>query len=56
MSILDQGDFVVDCISSPETQALCGEILGKIGGGKLPVMRYPQGSMQLLVSPRYADA
>lgn len=43
VSILNEGDFVVDCISSPETQALCGEILGKIGGGKLAVMRYPQG-------------
>lgn len=42
VSILGEGDFVVDCISSPETQALCGEILGRIGGGKLPVMRSPQ--------------
>jgi NADPH:quinone reductase-like Zn-dependent oxidoreductase len=43
VSVLDEGDFVVDCISSPETQALCGEILSRIGGGKLPVMRYPKG-------------
>lgn len=42
VDILNEGDFVIDCISSPETQAQCGEILGRIRGGKLPVMRFPE--------------
>lgn len=43
VNILNEDDFIVDCISSPETQAQCGEILSRIGGGKLPVMRFPDG-------------
>lgn len=34
---------MVDCISSPKTQTQCSEILGRIGEGKLPVMRFPRG-------------
>ncbi|KAF2669836.1 putative quinone oxidoreductase [Microthyrium microscopicum] len=34
---LKEGDFVFDCISSPETQETCGKILGAIGGGTLPL-------------------
>ncbi|KAJ5370881.1 alcohol dehydrogenase [Penicillium cataractarum] len=44
VNILNENDFVVDCISSPETQAQCGEVLSRIGGGKLPVMRFPDGN------------
>lgn len=40
---MQPGDYVVDCIGSKETQVACGEILGKIGGGKLPILLYPQG-------------
>lgn len=38
LSVLNSGDLVVDCISTEDTQTKCGEILGKLGGGTLPVM------------------
>ena len=44
LKVLKKGDLVFDCISfSRETQGVCGEILGKIGGGTLPVLRWPIG-------------
>ncbi|PYH78043.1 putative quinone oxidoreductase [Aspergillus uvarum CBS 121591] len=44
-SILQPGDYVVDCIGSPDTQAKCGELLGRTGGGTLPVMLWPQAEL-----------
>ncbi|RAH81760.1 NAD(P)-binding protein [Aspergillus japonicus CBS 114.51] len=44
-SVLQPGDYVVDCIGSPDTQAKCGELVGRIGGGTLPVMLWPQGGL-----------
>ncbi|KAJ5802993.1 alcohol dehydrogenase [Penicillium pulvis] len=41
ISLLKPGDYIVDCIASKETQTTCGDILQKIGGGKLPVVNYP---------------
>jgi hypothetical protein len=43
LNLLKPGDLVMDCIGSEETQMTCGEILGKIGGGKLPILLWPQG-------------
>jgi NADPH:quinone reductase-like Zn-dependent oxidoreductase len=43
LKVLKEGDFTMDCIGSEETQIACGEILGKIGGGKLPILLGPQG-------------
>lgn len=40
-SLLKPGDYIVDCIASKETQTTCGDILQKIGGGKLPLVNYP---------------
>jgi len=42
LKILKPGDLVVDCIGIKETQVACGEILGKIGGGKLPLLNPPR--------------
>lgn len=35
LEVLREGDVVFDVISSSETQEACGEILRRIGGGKL---------------------
>ncbi|KAJ5587305.1 alcohol dehydrogenase [Penicillium hispanicum] len=43
VNVLKPGDYVVDCITNQATQVLCGEVLGKIGGGKLPLMFFPEG-------------
>ncbi|OOQ86903.1 putative alcohol dehydrogenase [Penicillium brasilianum] len=43
LEILRTGDLVVDSISTEKTQTQCGEILGRLGGGKLPVMLPPAG-------------
>lgn len=43
LKVLREGDFVFDAISSSETMAACGEILGKIGGGTLPTTLTPSG-------------
>lgn len=43
--LLKPGDFVVDCISSEDTQSKCVEILSRIGGGRLPIMLSPSGSV-----------
>ncbi|KAJ5179454.1 alcohol dehydrogenase [Penicillium capsulatum] len=40
-NIMSPGDFVIDCIASEDTQIQCGEILKRIGGGKLPVTLWP---------------
>jgi NADPH:quinone reductase-like Zn-dependent oxidoreductase len=42
LKILKPGDLIVDCIGTKESQVACGEILGKIGGGKLPILNPPQ--------------
>ncbi|KAJ5408943.1 alcohol dehydrogenase [Penicillium cosmopolitanum] len=42
-NLLRPGDLVVDCISSEDTQVKCGEILSRIGGGKLPILGFPKG-------------
>lgn len=41
--VLKPGDAVVDCIGSEDTQNACGKILGRIGGGKLPVLLWLTG-------------
>ncbi|KAJ6036893.1 alcohol dehydrogenase [Penicillium herquei] len=51
LSLLRPGDYVVDCIATKETETTCGEILGRIGGGKLPVVNYPQGTYPENVEP-----
>ena len=43
LKVLKRGDLVMDCIGSAETQITCGEVLGKIGGGNLPILVWPQG-------------
>lgn len=43
LKVLKPGDLVMDCIGDAETQISCGKILGKIGGGKLPILTYPSG-------------
>ncbi|KAJ6102527.1 alcohol dehydrogenase [Penicillium sp. IBT 16267x] len=53
-SYLKPGDYIVDCISSKETQTSCGEILQKIGGGKFPVVNYPSGTFPDNVTPSMA--
>lgn len=45
LKVLKAGDYVVDSIASEETQVACGKILGKIGGGKLPILLWPQGEL-----------
>ncbi|KAM3076031.1 hypothetical protein ACMFMG_006456 [Clarireedia jacksonii] len=45
LKVLKKDDFVMDCVGSAETQTVCGEILGQIGGGKLPVLLRPQGGL-----------
>lgn len=50
-SLLRPGDLAVDCISGDDTQAKCGEILSRIGGGKLPIMLPPKGSAPENVEP-----
>jgi NADPH:quinone reductase-like Zn-dependent oxidoreductase len=42
--VLRDGDLVVDAISTKETQTTCGEILGRLGGGTLPVMQPQAGT------------
>jgi len=43
LKALKPGDLVMDCIGKENTQIACGKILGNIGGGKLPILLYPQG-------------
>jgi hypothetical protein len=43
LKVLNPGDLVLDCIGKEDTQIACGKILGSIGGGKLPILLYPQG-------------
>ncbi len=42
LEILKPGDLVLDSIGLG-TDVVCGEILGKIGGGILPTVRWPVG-------------
>ncbi|KAH9205533.1 zinc-binding oxidoreductase-like protein CipB [Leptodontidium sp. 2 PMI_412] len=42
LKLLKRGDLVMDCISSSDTQAKCSEIVHRLGGGKLPVLRWPE--------------
>ncbi|KAJ5629596.1 alcohol dehydrogenase [Penicillium herquei] len=51
LSILKPGDYIVDCIATKETQTTCGEILGRIGGGKLLVVNIPEGTFPENVEP-----
>lgn len=44
LGVLRNGDLVVDAISTKETQTICGEILGRLGGGTLPVMQPQAGT------------
>ncbi|PQE31980.1 zinc-binding oxidoreductase protein [Rutstroemia sp. NJR-2017a WRK4] len=43
LKVLKPNDVVMDCIGSAETQVACGKILGQLGGGKLPILLWPQG-------------
>lgn len=40
-AFLKPGDLVFDCIGGANVQALCEDILHKIGGGTLPTVLYP---------------
>ncbi|KAJ5641638.1 alcohol dehydrogenase [Penicillium lividum] len=51
VSLLKPGDHIIDCISSKDTQTTCGEILGRIGGGKLPIVNYQEGTFPDNVTP-----
>ncbi|KAG9231562.1 zinc-binding oxidoreductase-like protein CipB [Amylocarpus encephaloides] len=42
LKVLKQNDLVLDSISAPNTQVACSEILGKIGGGKLACLLWPE--------------
>ncbi|KAH7371475.1 zinc-binding oxidoreductase-like protein CipB [Cadophora sp. MPI-SDFR-AT-0126] len=44
LKFLKTGDVVMDCISIPATQIICTEIVHKLGGGKLPALRWPEAS------------
>lgn len=44
LSVLKPDDLVVDCITNEDSRPKCAEILGRIGGGKLPLMGFPVGS------------
>ncbi|KAH8697538.1 putative zinc binding dehydrogenase [Talaromyces proteolyticus] len=52
LKVLKPGDYVFDCISTAETLKPCGEILGKIGGGRLAVLNTPEGSFMDNIEPR----
>jgi NADPH:quinone reductase-like Zn-dependent oxidoreductase len=39
--VLKNGDYVFDCISTPEAQIASAEILSSIGGGLLPIVLWP---------------
>lgn len=39
---LKEGDFVFDCISTPDAQVACAEILSSIGGSYLPIVLTPE--------------
>jgi NADPH:quinone reductase-like Zn-dependent oxidoreductase len=42
LKVMKTGDLATDFIGSKETQAACGAILGRISGGKLPILKPPQ--------------
>ena len=44
LKVLKTGDLVVDCISTPATQVICTDIVHRLGGGKLPALRWPEAS------------
>lgn len=44
-SILKEGDLVFDCISTPDAQISCAEILSSIGGGYLPLVLAPEPNL-----------
>jgi NADPH:quinone reductase-like Zn-dependent oxidoreductase len=50
---MKEGDLVFDCISTPDAQVSCAEILSSIGGGYLPVVLKPQPNLpgNLVVQP-----
>ncbi len=50
-SQLREGDLVLDCISSVETQEGSGKILHAIGGGTLPLVLWPQATFPDNVQP-----
>lgn len=55
VDFFEPGDFIVDCISTKETESTCAEILGRIGGGKLPVVNIPQGTYPANVQPSFGE-
>ena len=50
---LKEGDLVFDCISTPDAQKACAEVLSFIGGGKLPIVLIPEQGLpgNVVVSP-----
>lgn len=44
LAVLKAGDLVMDAISTENTQTKCGEILGRLGGGTLPVTQPQAGT------------
>lgn len=53
LKILKPGDLIVNCIGTNDTQIVCAEILGKIGGGKLPTLNPPQVPIPRNVIPNF---
>lgn len=41
LKVLKPGDVVLDCIGYGDCQDQCAEVLSKLGGGKLPTVRWP---------------
>lgn len=48
---LKEGDYVVDCISTPDAQVASAEILSSIGGGLLPIVLWPEENLPKDVQP-----
>lgn len=53
LKVLKPGDLVFNCIGNKETQIVCAEILGNIGGGKLPSLNPPQVPVPDTVVPNF---
>lgn len=50
---LKPDDFIFNCIGTKETQSVCAEILGKLGGGKIPTLNPPQVPVPENVVPNF---
>lgn len=41
LKLMKPGDVVFDCAAKEDTQAICTEIVNKLGGGNLPMVLPP---------------